>query len=101
MNAEAFANALNEKFSNDYEFSVEAGIKFDKIVQSYKKSVNGYSSRSVHAFVEKSSGDLIKAAGWKTPAKLKSGWATRYNLITEFDKAVEEADQFGGYLYQR
>jgi hypothetical protein len=100
MNAESFANALNEKFQ-DYEFSVEAGIKFDKIVQSSKNRLNGYSNRSVHAFVERSSGDLIKAAGWKAPAKIKSGWATRYNLITEFDKAVEEADQFGGYLYQR
>ena len=100
MNAEAFANALNEKFSA-YEFSVDAGLKFDKIVQTYKSPLNGHQHRSVHAFVEKSSGDLIKAAGWKTPAKLKSGWATRYNLITEFEKAVEEADQFGGYLYQR
>jgi hypothetical protein len=100
VNAEAFANALNEKFQ-DYEFSVDAGLKFDKIVQSSRNPLNGYSNRSVHAFVEKSSGDLIKAAGWKTPAKLKSGWATRYNLISEFEKAVEEADQFGGYLYQR
>lgn len=99
MNAEAFANALNEKFS-DYEFSVDAGLKFDKIVQVYVKYGNSR-QRSVHAFVEKSSGDLIKAAGWKTPAKLKSGWATRYNLITEFEKAVEEADSSGGYLYQR
>lgn len=99
MNAEAFANALGEKFQ-DYEFSVEAGIKFDRIVQQSKSSIRG-GQRTVHAFVEKSSGDLIKAAGWKTPAKLKSGWATRYNLITEFDKAVKEADFAGGYLYQR
>ena len=100
MNAESFANALNEKFQ-DYEFSVEAGIKFDKIVQRNRNRLNGYSNGSVHAFVERSSGDLIKAAGYKTPAKWKNSWATQYNLVNDFDRAVAEADQYGGYLDQK
>jgi len=57
-------------------------------------------SRSVFAFVEKETGALIKAAGWSMPAKLKSGWATKYNLNTQFELAVEKADPYGGFLYQ-
>lgn len=98
MNSQSFAEALSEKFP-DYEFYVEAGRKFDKIVQRSIK-YGGSSQRSVHAFVERSTGDLIKAAGWNAPAKLKSGWATKFNLVTEFEEALESADQFGGYLYQ-
>lgn len=98
MNANGFAEALNVKFP-EFEFYIDAGVKFDKIVRRSRSSTRD-TQRSVYAFVERSSGDLIKAAGWKAPAKLKSGWATKYNLITEFDKAVEESDFAGGFLYQ-
>jgi hypothetical protein len=57
-------------------------------------------SRSVFAFVEKETGALIKAATWKAPAKIKTGWATKYNLNTQFELALEKADPYGGFLYQ-
>lgn len=112
--AETFAFALEEKFNKEnavkgarftYTFEVEAGKKFDRIVQFQtweRDTVNNHKpQRSVHAFVERATGDLIKAAGWKAPAKIKTGWATKFNLNTEFEKALAEADPYGGYLYQR
>lgn len=111
--AETFAFALEEKFNKDnavkgarftYTFEVEAGKKFDRIVQfSVWESANPnhQPQRSVHAFVERATGDLIKAAGWKAPAKIKTGWATKFNLLTQFEQALEAADPYGGYLYQR
>jgi hypothetical protein len=98
MNSQSFAEALQAKFP-DYEFYVEAGRKFDRIVQVYVKYGNSR-QRSVHAFVEKSTGNLIKPAGWNAPAKWKSGWATQHNLLTDFERAIEAADFAGGYLYQ-
>lgn len=53
-------------------------------------------SRSVHAFVDLATGDLLKAAGWKAPAK-----GPRGNIATE-DGLQDVKDRFtwsGGYLY--
>jgi hypothetical protein len=101
MNSLAFVDALNKKFEGHYEFSVEAGRKFDRIVQQHIRYGDRFGSgRSVHAFVERATGDLIKPAGWSQPAKWKSGWATNFNLVTQFEQAVEAADFAGGYLYQ-
>ncbi len=108
--AEKYAEALEAKFNNPesenkkhfpnhtYTFFVEKGQKFDRIVSTSHHSVGDHTS--VHAFVERATGALIKPATYKAPAKLKSGWATKYNLLTEFDKTLEVADVHGGYLYQ-
>ena len=80
-----------------YTYTVERGQKFDKIVQA-----DGYAGgRSVHAFVERSTGKLIKAAGWKAPAKDKNGLAYRYDLSTPegYLEALYNAGYSGGYLY--
>jgi hypothetical protein len=93
-----FANALNEKFS-DYTFDVDYGRKFDKVTQERVTGGGG----SVHAFIERETGKLIKAAGWNAPQKGVNGLAYRYDLSTEegFDLALEKSDQYGGYLYAR
>lgn len=102
--AERFAQALNEKFAADYparsgtsgfggRLSVMAGgRKYARIVWTYD---NG--GRSVHAFVDLSTGALLKAAGWTAPAA-----GARADLSTEagFQAAVNRADPFGGYLYR-
>lgn len=109
-----FALALQEKFNDPeheiqkrfsiptvYEFYVEAGKKFDRIVINTKiGDRDGRGSTSVYAFVERETGALIKSAGWKAPAKLKTGWATKYNLTTEFAEALAKADPYGSFLYQ-
>jgi hypothetical protein len=43
--------------------SVDAGSKFYRIVST------GALQRSAYCFVNKTNGDILKAASWKTPAK--------------------------------
>ena len=99
--ASEYAEALNAKFT-EYDFTVEPGRKFDKIVQSDKQ----YGGRGVHVFVEKDTGFLIKAATWKAPQKSTlhpTGFAVRYDISTfeGFTQAINSADRHGGYLYFR
>jgi hypothetical protein len=76
----------------DYDFYPETGRKYHKIV------MNAAGSRSVHAFVDKKTGEVYKSASWKSPAK-----GVRYDLrlIKDREWLLENADWSGGYLYQR
>ena len=76
----------------DYEFYPETGKKYHKIV------MNAAGSRSVHAFVDKKTGSVLKSASWKAPAK-----GERYNLLIIKDREwlFENADWSGSYLYRR
>lgn len=108
-----FARAIERKFdaqqhteaeahgytAPDFTVQVMAGQKYDRLVQS-----DGSYNRSVHAFVRKSDGALIKAAGWKAPQKNADGTdAVRFDLSTPagMHEAIESADRFGSYLYVR
>ena len=51
---------------------------------------------SIHAFVDKNSGDIYKPASYSAPYKDK-----RYNLFNDFDKLLKECDWAGSYLYKR
>jgi len=75
-----------------YEFYPETGRKYHKIIMV----ANG--SRSVHAFVDKKTGEVYKSASWKAPAK-----GVRYDLriIEQREWLLENADWAGGYLYAR
>ena len=73
----------------DYNFAIQETRKYYKVIM-----VNN--QRSVHAFVDKSNGDLYKAASWKAPAK-----GVRYNLVEDIEKLKVMADWAGGYLYRR
>lgn len=92
--AEKFAQLLTEKFSGESEFTpkvfkVEAGRKYDRITQ---ECTNGQ-SKSVHAFVIRETGQVLKAAGYPAPAK-----GIRYETV---EAAATAATWSGGYLYQR
>lgn len=102
--AQALEGKLNEykevHYPNlpDISVHVEAGKVYDKLV----KDDGGYGG-SVHAFVVRATGDLVKAASWSAPAKSKthpSGLAVRYNLSTPqgFAEAVSKCTSYG-YLY--
>ena len=54
-------------------------------------------SRSVHAFVDRNTGEVYKASSFKSPAK-----GVRYDmrLIEERNNMFEKCDWAGGYLYQ-
>lgn len=75
-----------------YEFYPETGRKYHKIIMV----ANG--SRSVHAFVDKKTGEVYKSASWKSPAK-----GVRYDLriIEQREWLLENADWAGSYLYAR
>ena len=75
-----------------YEFYPETGRKYHKIIMV----ANG--SRSVHAFIDKKTGEVYKSASWKAPAK-----GVRYDLriIEQREWLFENADWAGSYLYAR
>ena len=75
----------------DYKFYIESGRKYHKIVMETESG-----SRSVHAFVDKKTGEVYKPASFKAPAK-----HVRYNLLSieSREKCFEQADWSGSYLY--
>ena len=79
--------------NSGYKFYIESGRKYHKLIME-----TGGGSRGVHAFVDKKTGDVYKAASFKAPAK-----GVRYNLlrIESREQCFERADWAGGYLYIR
>ena len=93
-NAEYHKNCIADlkDGKSNYEFVIESGRKYHKIIMS----ANG--SRSVHAFVDKKTGEVYKSASWKSPAK-----GVRYDLriIGQREWLLQNADWSGGYLYAK
>ena len=77
----------------DIDYVIESGKKYHKIIM-----IDGGSSRSVHAFVDKKTGELYKSASWKAPAK-----GVRYDLrlIEQREQVLAHCDWAGGYLYAK
>ena len=80
----------NGNSNSDYKFYIESGRKYHKLIMD----ANG--SRSVHAFIDRKSGEVYKSASWKSPAK-----GVRYDLrlIEQREWLLANADWAGGYLY--
>jgi hypothetical protein len=83
-------------------FSIINGRKYLKVVETAREG-----GRSVHAFIDKSNGDLIKAAGWHAPQRDKDGLAVRGNIATEEGRTAiwtrllaNPRDIYGHYLYK-
>ena len=93
MLCNALEDDLKSRYPNSdpYKFSIESGRKYHKIVMETESQ-----SRSVHAFVDKKTGEVYKAASWKAPAK-----HVRFNLleINSREECFARADWAGGYLY--
>tara|TARA_B100000614_G_scaffold28964_1_gene22565 strand:- start:389 stop:835 length:447 start_codon:yes stop_codon:yes gene_type:complete len=92
FDVEYYTKRIKEiKANPDYDFVIESGRKYYKIVM-----VNN--QRSVHAFVDKKTGEVYKPAGWKSPAK-----HVRYDLrvIKDREYVMNNCDWAGGYLYMR
>ena len=73
--------------SNPCKFSITSGRKYHKILDR---------KGSVHAFVNKQTGELYKPASWNAPAK-----HVRYDLrrIKQRHECFNKADWAGSYLY--
>ena len=99
-------DAIENGTANLMKFKVYSGKKYYKIVQqefeTWEKSkyYGQYRDGSVHCFVDKETGDVYKAASWRSPAK-----HIRFSLQNEADLRFllnpDNVDWAGGYLYFR
>lgn len=98
---DAFVDALqvriNAKYAKHYPnltpdvVHVEAGRKYAKIVKASPTGMKGFSNRTVHCFIEMSTGDIYKSASWKAPAKHVRG-----SVLTE-DHGMSAVDEYGAH----
>ena len=99
-------DAIENGTANLMKFKVKSGKKYYKIVQqefeTWEKSkyYGRYRDGSVHAFVNKETGEVFKPASWAAPAK-----HVRYDLRIikhrEFLFNSNNTGWAGGYLYIR
>ena len=80
-----------------YEFVIETGRKYHKIIMVVPNG-DRPASRSVHAFVDKKTGEVYKAASYKSPAK---GVRFDLRIIEQREWLFDNADWAGSYLYIR
>ena len=79
---------------SNYTFALDSsGRKYHKVFMY----INGQRD-SIHAFIDKKTGDVFKPASFKAPAK-----GVRYNVlnIQSREEMFERADWAGSYLYIR
>ena len=95
--------ALDNGTAKLMKFRMEYGRKYIKIIQQDYDTFqdrNEYRDGSVHAFVDKETGQVYKPAGWKSPAK-----HVRYDLRVIRDREYvlnpDHCGWAGGYLYMR
>ena len=81
------------------KFRMESGRKYWKVIQQDLRD-DEYRDGSVHAFIDRLTGEVYKPASWKSPAKI-----VRYDLRLITDRAKlhnpNYTDWAGGYLYLR
>tara|TARA_B100000073_G_scaffold79579_1_gene60507 strand:- start:99 stop:521 length:423 start_codon:yes stop_codon:yes gene_type:complete len=89
-------------------FRADGGMKYIK-VKSFQVNVEtdyetgvkrlvGGLKGSIHCFVERTTGDIFKPAGWKAPY-LKGNNAVRGNIYDA--STFQKTDMHGGWLYAR
>ena len=91
--------------ANLYKFVVQKGRKYLKIINQQYDDMGSnpsyeYKNGSVHAFIDRETGDVYKPASWNKPAK-----HVRYNLLERSDRNFlfdwKNVGWAGGYLYMR
>ena len=91
--------------ANLYKFVIKKGRKYLKIVNQQFDDMGPnpsyqYRDGSVHAFIDRETGDVYKPAGYNKPAK-----HVRYNLLERSDRNFlfdyRNVGWAGGYLYMR
>ena len=83
------------------KFRYYEGKKYLKVVrEEYDERNDRWRDTTVHAFVDRKTGDVFKPASWKAPAK-----HVRFNLSNDLDRQKLHDPNFvgwaGGYLYMR
>ena len=112
-----FCDKLNEnvkpevdrfKFMDSVTYKPCGGVKYIKVkyfttnvdtdYETGKKTLRKDTNGSIHCFVEKTTGDIFKPAGWKAPY-LKGNNCVRGNI---YDKSTfQKTDMHGGWLYAK
>ena len=96
-------NDIQNGKANLMKFEIREGKKYYKIVQVEYDTFQGrneYRDRSVHAFVDKNTGNVYKPASWKAPAKHVRFTFQKPEDI-RFLLTPSNVDWAGGYLYLR
>jgi len=96
-------DAMDNGTANLMKFRIQKGKKYYKIItQEFDtfRDRNEYRDGGVHAFVDKKTGEIYKAASWKSPAKY-----VRYDMRVikerEYVLNPQNCGWAGGYLYMR
>lgn len=93
---------INKHGSRTYDY--QGGRSYDKIWVVRHDYKTNHTQRYIHAFVDRATGGLIKAASWKAPQKNSDGsLSVRFDLSTPegFQEAVDSSDDSGFYLLSR
>ena len=104
---ERLAEIENGTYKDLYKFVYKTGKKFHKVyflqyeeANEYYNRKAGYTAGSVHAFIDKQTGEVYKPASWKAPAK-----HVRFDLRLIQDREFlfnpNNIDWAGGHLYMR
>ena len=83
------------------KFRYYEGKKYLKVVrEEYDERNDRWRDTTVHAFINRETGEVYKPASWKAPAK-----HVRFNLSNDLDRQKLHDPNFvgwaGGYLYMR
>ena len=94
-------NELNEGTFKGMRFTITTGKKYHKIIShDWCDRNKEWRSGGVHAFVNKHTGEIYKAASWSAPAK-----HVRYDLRIIRDREYvlnpDNCGWSGGYLYMK
>ena len=91
--------------ANLYKFVVQKGRKYLKIINQQYDDMGAYATYqyrdgSVHAFIDRETGDVYKPASWNKPAK-----HVRFDMRIIQERTLMHTPSFvtwaGGYLYLR
>ena len=108
-NVKAYVDTFD--YMESVEFRPDGGVKYIKVKQFQKnwqtdynddgtttKTLVGGEKGSIHCFVEKTTGNIFKPAGYKTPYT-KGNNCVRGNIYDS--STFEKTDMHGGWLYAR
>ena len=98
--AEQLVKIMQGKAKLD-KFRYYEGKKYIKVVrEEYDERNDRWRDTTVHAFIDRKTGEVYKPASWKAPAK-----HVRFNLSNDLDRQKLHDPNFvgwaGGYLYMR
>ena len=105
-NCKPYVDSFNHMDS--VQFKPSGGVKYIKVkyyldrietdYETMEKKILVDKNGSIHCFVERTTGDIFKPAGWKAPY-LKGNNAVRGNIYDA--STFQKTDMHGGWLYAR